>query len=79
MAYDGRKIANSFNLPKRPFFRGIASLMDFTGSRRRELEKQILGRSYVDTIRVDWEATEESLWQAIAEYEKQQNKESVSE
>ena len=53
--------------------------MDFTGSRRRELEKQILGRSYVDTIRVDWEATEESLWQAIAEYEKQQNKESVSE
>ena len=32
MAYDKRKIANSFYLPKHPFLRGIASLMDFTGS-----------------------------------------------
>ena len=44
MAYDKRKIANSFYLPKHPFLRGIASLMDFTGSATREYTKQILAK-----------------------------------
>lgn len=79
MAYAGRKIANSFHLPKRPFLRGIASLVDFTGSRRRELEKQILQRSAADTARVDWEAVGESLRWAIAEYEKELSEEPASE
>ncbi|MCY3832824.1 MAG: hypothetical protein OXG85_07385 [Chloroflexi bacterium] len=79
MAYDRRKIANSFSLPKHPFLRGIASLMDFTGSRRRELEKQILERSDADAMRADWEAVGASLWWAIGKYEKNLKKDSVSE
>ena len=65
MAYDKRKIANSFYLPKHPFLRGIASLMDFTGSATREYTKQILERSDADAMRADWEAVGESLWWAI--------------
>ena len=79
MASDRRKIANSFYLPKHPFLRGIASLMDFTGSRRRELERQILERSDADAMRADWEAVGESLWWAIGEYEGKLNKDTVSE
>ena len=79
MAYDGRRLANSFYLPRRPFLHGIASLLDFTGSRRRELEKQILTRSAADTSWADWEAVGESLRWAIAEYEKGLKEESASE
>lgn len=71
MANFRRKIANSFYLPKRPFLSGIASLLDFTGSRRRYYEQQILERSDVDAMRADWEAVGESLRWAIGEYEKQ--------
>ncbi|MCY4537235.1 MAG: hypothetical protein OXE52_03295 [Chloroflexi bacterium] len=70
MAYDRRKIANSFYLPKYPLLSGFASLMDFTGSHRRYLEKQILERSDADAMRADWEAVGEDLWWAIGEYEK---------
>ena len=77
MKYTGRKIANSFYLPKHPFLRGIASLMDFTGALNRDAIEQILERSKADTmqsdadaIRSDWEAVGENLWWAINEYEK---------
>lgn len=79
MAYDKRKIANSFYLPKHPFLRGIASLMDFTGSRRRKLEKQILERSDAEAMRADWEAVGANLWWAIGKYEKNLKKDTVSE
>ncbi len=79
MAYDRRKIANSFYLPKQPFLHGIAGLLDFTGSRQRELEKQILERSAADAVRLDWEAVGESLCLAIAEYERDLKEESASE
>ena len=79
MAYDRRKIANSFHLPERPFLHGIASLLDFTGSRRRKLEKQILERSAADAMRADWEAVGDSLRWAIAEYEKGLKEESARE
>ena len=85
MKYAGRKIANSFYLPKHPFLRGIASLMDFTGALNRDAIEQILERSKADAtqsdidaiqsdadaIRSDWEAVGENLWRAINEYEKQ--------
>ena len=70
MAYDRRKIANSFYLPKYPFLRGIASLMDFTGSESREFTEHILNRSDADAMRADWEAVGASLWWAIDEHEK---------
>ncbi len=70
MAYDKRKIANSFYLPKHPFLRGIASLMDFTGSATREYTEELLARSDADAMRADWEAVGASLWWAIGEYEK---------
>lgn len=84
MKYAGRKIANSFYLPKHPFLRGIASLMDFTGALNRDAIEQILERSKADAtqsdtdvtqsdadaIRSDWEAVGEDLWRAINEYEK---------
>ena len=79
MAYDRRKIANSFYLPKHPFLHGIAGLLDFTGSRRRELEKQILERSAADAMRADWEAVGDSLRWAIAEYKRELKEESASE
>lgn len=84
MKYTGRKIANSFYLPKHPFLRGIASLMDFAGTLNRDAIEQILERSKADAIqsdadamqsdadaiRSDWEAVGENLWWAINEYEK---------
>lgn len=70
MAYDERKIANSFYLPKYPFLRGIASLIDFTGSESREFTEHVLKRSDADAMRADWEAVGASLWWAINEYEK---------
>ena len=79
MAYDKRKIANSFYLPRRPFLHGIARMLDFSGARRRELEKQILERSAADAMRADWEAVGESLRWAIAEHENKLNEESAGE
>ena len=75
MAYDGRKIANSFYLPKYPFLRGIASLIDFAGSESREFTEQILNRSDADAMRADWEAVGASLWWAIDEHEKKTRRE----
>lgn len=65
MKYDGRKTANSFYLPKHSFLRGLASLIDFTGSESREFTESILARSDADAMRADWEAVGESLWWAI--------------
>ena len=70
MAYDKRKIANSFYLPKHSFLRGLASLMDFTGSESREFTDQILARSDADAMRADWEAVgAESLAGALGQHE----------
>ncbi len=71
MAFDRRKIANSFYLPKRPFLHGIAGLLDFTRSESDEFAKEILARSDADAMRADWEAVGESLGWAIKEYEKE--------
>ena len=70
MAYDKRKIANSFHLPDRSILRGIASLMDFTGSESRDFTDEILARSDADAMRSDWEAVGASLWWAIGQHEK---------
>lgn len=70
MAYDKRKIANSFYLPGNSFLRGFASLMDFTGSESREFTERLLARSDADAMRADWEAVGNDLWRAIVEYEK---------
>lgn len=70
MAYDKRKIANSFYLPKHSFLRGLASLMDFTRSEGDEFTNQILARSDADAMRADWEAVGADLWRAIGEHEK---------
>ena len=70
MAYEKRKIANSFYLPKHSFLRGLASLMDFTGSESREFTEKILARSDADAMRADWEAVGASLWWAIIQHEK---------
>ena len=69
--YAGRKIANSFYLPKHSFLRGIAGLMDVTGSQSRAFTEQILARSDADALRADWEAVGECLRWAIEEYEKE--------
>ena len=79
MAYDRRKIANSFYLPKRPFLHGIARMMDFTGSLNRQMFAQILERSDADSIRADWEAVGESLSSAIKAYEKELAEKGVSD
>lgn len=71
MAYDRRKIANSFYLPKHPFLHGIARMMDFTGSLNRQMFAQVLERSDADSMRADWEAVGESLSSAIEAYEKE--------
>ena len=71
IAYDRRKIANSFYLPKHYFLRGLASLMDFTGSESREFTENILARSDADAMRAHWEAVGASLWWAIIQHEKQ--------
>ena len=70
MAFDKRKIANSFYLPKHSILRGIASLMDFTRSESREFADEILARSDADAMRADWEAVGASLWWALGQYEK---------
>ena len=70
MKYDSRKIANSFYLPKQSFLRGLASLIDFTGSESREFTESILARSDADAMRADWEAVGESLWWGIDKYKK---------
>lgn len=74
MRRDSRKIANSFYLPKHSFLRGIASLIDFTGSESREFTESILARSDADAMRADWEAVGESLWWGIDKYKKEINK-----
>ncbi len=79
MTYDRRKIANSFYMPKRPFLRGIAGLMDFTGSDTRDYARQILERSDADAMRADWEAVGARLWWAIREHDKKLKKDTVSE
>lgn len=70
MAYDKRKIANSFHLPKHSFLRGLASLLDFTRSESQEFTDEILSRSIADDMRADWEAVGASLWWAIIQHEK---------
>lgn len=79
MAYNERKIANSFYLPKRPFLSGVSGLIDFTGSQTRHYTNQILDRTDADAMRADWEAVGASLWWAIGQYEKRSDKESISE
>ena len=71
MKHDSRKIANSFYLPKHSFLRGLASLIDFTGSESREFTESILARSDADAMRADWEAVGESLWWGIDKYKKE--------
>ena len=78
MPDDKRKIANSFYLPKNPLLRGIASLMDFTGSESREFTEQLLARSDAEAMRADWEAVGASLWWAISEHEKRTKEGSVA-
>lgn len=70
MAFDKRKIANSFYLPMRSFLNAFASLMDFTGSRSRDYTDEILSRPIEDDIRADWEAVGADLWRAIGEHER---------
>ena len=71
MAYDERKIANSFYLPKRSWLSGFASLLDFTRSESREFTDEILARSDAEAMRADWEAVGASLWWAIGQHEQQ--------
>ena len=70
MAYDKRKIANSFYLPKFNILHGIASILDFTRSESDEFAKELLARSDADAMRADWEAVGHSLWWSIGAYEK---------
>ena len=73
------KIANSFYLPKHSFLRGIASLIDFTGSESREFTEQLLARSNADAIRADWEVVGDSLRQAMDGYGRQLKENAISE
>lgn len=75
MAYDQRKIANSFYLPKRPYLSGVSGLIDFTGSQTRYYTKQILERSDAEAMRADWEAVAASLWRAIRQHERNDKEE----
>ena len=70
MAFDKRKIANSFYLPKNSFLRGLASLLDLTRSESEEFTEMILARSDAEAMRADWEAVGASMWWAIGEHEK---------
>ncbi len=79
MAYKGRKIANSFYLPKRPFLHGIARLLDFTGALNRQMFAQVLERSDADAMRADWEAVAASMRWAIREYEQELAKKGIVE
>ena len=69
MAFDKRKIANSFYLPKNSFLRGLASLLDFTRSESEEFTEMILARSDAEAMRADWEAVGADLWLALRQYE----------
>ena len=69
MAFDKKKIANSFYLPKNSILRAFASLMDFTGSESREFTEKILARSDAEAMRADWEAVGADLWLALGQYE----------
>ncbi len=71
MAYDSRKIANSYYLPKHPFLHGIARMMDFGGLLNRQMFAQILERSDADSMRADWEAVGDSLGRSIKAYDKE--------
>ena len=80
MAYDKRKIANSFYLPNdTPFltwdseFDGLSLIQDAS------LFKTDFERSDAETMRADWEAVGASLWWAIREYDKKLKKETVRE
>lgn len=70
MAYKGRKIANSFYLPKHSIVRGLASLMDFAFCESREFTDELLARSDADASRADWEAVGTSLWWALDQHAK---------
>lgn len=70
MAYDKRKIANSFYLPKYGILRGFASLLDFTRSEGDEFTDEMLSRSIADDMRADWEAVGADFWWAIGEHER---------
>ena len=71
MAYDGRKIANSFFLPGNPILRGIAGLLAFTHSESQEFAEQLLSRTPGEAMRADWEAVGASMWWALGEYDKE--------
>lgn len=74
MAYNKRKIANSFHLPKDSILRALASLLDFTRSESQEFTDEILSRSIADDMRADWEAVGADLWLAIGEHERRMAK-----
>lgn len=69
MAYDKRKIANSFYMPNNSILRALASLLDFTRSESQEFTDQVLARSDADAMRADWEAVGADLWLALRQYE----------
>ena len=77
MKDQGQKLASAF-LPKRPFLRGIARLMDFSGAFNRDVYKRILtqydaelAKSDAETIRGIWEDVGESMRWAINQHEKE--------
>ncbi len=69
MAFDKKKIANSFHLPKNSILRALASLLDFTRSESQEFTDEILARSDAEAMRADWEAVGADLWLALGQYE----------
>ncbi len=69
MAYNKRKIANSFYLPENSILRALASLLDFTRSESQEFTDEILARSDAEAMRADWEAVGADLWLALGQYE----------
>ncbi len=73
MAYDKKKIANSFYLPKNSILRAFASLLDFTRSESQEFTDEILARSDAEAMRADWEAVGADLWLALGQYEERAN------
>ena len=80
MKHQGRKIANSFYLPRHPFLRGIASLVDFQGTLNRDTFEQIRARSDAEAkpsdaeaIRTAWEAVGDSMRSAIQQYKNEIN------
>ncbi len=77
MKDQGQKLASAF-LPKRPFLRGIARLMDFSGAFNRDAYQQILAqydaelaKSDAEAMREIWEDVGESMRRAINQYEKE--------